>query len=129
MAFMMTESPAKWTLNAALFNISQNLVEKPNFLMGLARKYAEMMNLSRAIPRPDLASCGYCLAETGEAYLLYVPGGEQVEVELGDGQGEWLLEWVHPQEGWITSSRLKQEGSMMTFDNPYVEGALLHVKK
>jgi len=126
---MMTESPAKWTLNAALFNISQNLVEKPNFLMGLARKYAEMMNLSRAIPRPDLASCGYCLAETGEDYLLYVPGGEQVEVELGDGQGEWLLEWVHPQEGWQITSRVKQEGSRMAFDNPYVEAALLHMKK
>jgi len=35
-AFMVTESPARWTLNVALFNISQNLVVKPNFLMGLS---------------------------------------------------------------------------------------------
>ena len=35
--------------------------------------YANRMNLSSMRPRGDLASSGYCLANPGEEYLIYVP--------------------------------------------------------
>ena len=41
--------------------------------MGITLTYANRMNLSTMRPRGDLASSGYCLANPGEEYLVYVP--------------------------------------------------------
>lgn len=47
--------------------------------MGHTRRYAERMNLAKATPQPALASTGYCLADPKAEYLVYVPGGGEVD--------------------------------------------------
>ena len=41
--------------------------------MGLTLACTDRMDLSAMRPRGDLASSGYCLANPGEEYLVYVP--------------------------------------------------------
>ncbi len=41
--------------------------------MGMTLAYASRMDLSSVRPRADLASSGYCLANPGKEYLVYVP--------------------------------------------------------
>src|SRR5262249_31928874 len=64
--------------------------------MGQTRRYAERVNLAAMMPRPDLASSKYCLANPGTAYLMYLPAGGSVTVDLSSAQGEWTVEWSDP---------------------------------
>ena len=41
--------------------------------MGHTLAYANRMNLATMTPRDNLASSGYCLANPGEEYLIYLP--------------------------------------------------------
>ncbi len=50
--------------------------------MGHARRLAERINLAAMTPSRDLASTGYCLADPGKEYLVYVPEGGEVAVDL-----------------------------------------------
>ena len=66
--------------------------------MGYARYFAERLDLSAALPRSDLASSRFCLAQYGQEYLVYVPAGEGVTVDLGE-DGTFTAEWLDPEEG------------------------------
>ncbi|NUQ01292.1 MAG: hypothetical protein HUU35_15710, partial [Armatimonadetes bacterium] len=48
--------------------------------MGAARRVAQQLNMAAMAPHGELASSGYCLAEPGRAYLVYLPGGGEVTV-------------------------------------------------
>jgi hypothetical protein len=67
--------------------------------MGDTRRYAERMDLAAMAPRPDLASTGYCLAHPGHEYLIYLPQGGSVTVNLCDAPGEYAVEWFLPALG------------------------------
>jgi hypothetical protein len=55
--------------------------------MGQTRRLAERINLAAMTPRDDLASTGYCLAHPGEEYLVYLPNGGEVTVDLSASPG------------------------------------------
>ncbi|MBN2452600.1 MAG: DUF4038 domain-containing protein [Lentisphaeria bacterium] len=67
--------------------------------LGYTRRFAERLDLRRTEPRGDLASSGYCLAAAGEWYLVYVPGGGDVTVDLSEAPGPWRAEWFEPGMG------------------------------
>src|SRR5687767_3959881 len=53
--------------------------------MGYTAAYAARVDLTSAVPRGDLCSSSYCLAQTDgfrPAFLVYVPNGEPVTVDL-----------------------------------------------
>src|SRR5262249_46173010 len=50
--------------------------------MGQTRTFAQRMDLIHMIPRDDLASTGYCLANPGRTYLAYLPTGGSVTLDL-----------------------------------------------
>jgi len=52
------------------------------------------MNLAAATPHNELASTKYCLAHSGEEYLVYLPEGDEVTVDLSSAPGEFA-KWVH----------------------------------
>jgi len=64
--------------------------------MGRARACAMRMDLAHAAPRSDLASSGFCLACAGSEYLVYLPDGGEVTVDLSDARGELAVEWARP---------------------------------
>jgi hypothetical protein len=64
--------------------------------LGVARHYAGLMNLNLAVPRPDLTSNRWCMADPGNSYLDYMPEGGTVTVDLRDAAGPYTLEWYIP---------------------------------
>lgn len=48
-------------------------------------------------PRQDLVSAGYCLAQEGQQYLVYLPLGGAVDVNI-DG-GPYAASWINAQDG------------------------------
>jgi hypothetical protein len=62
--------------------------------MGQARRWAGRIDLASARPLNELSSSGYCLADPGKEYLVYLPEGKEVTVNLGAGRFE--VEWFSP---------------------------------
>lgn len=67
--------------------------------MGAARRLAERVDLAGMQPRDDLASSRYCLANPGREYLVYLPDGGEVTVDLSTATGALRAEWTDPQSG------------------------------
>jgi len=69
--------------------------------MGYTRYFAERVNLAAMIPRPELASSRYCLAQYGREYLVYVPQEKEICIDLGEGGG-FSVVWLDTQTGMLT---------------------------
>ena len=72
--------------------------------MGHVRRYADRMDLNCAVPRSDLASSRFCLADVGSSYLVYLPDGGNVTVDLSGVESTLTTEWFNPLEGQVISS-------------------------
>jgi len=96
--------------------------------MGHTRRFAERMNLAAMTPRSDLASSGYCLAEPGKEYLVYLPGRGEVTVDLLATSGTLAVEWMHPVDGTIVSGDPIKGGDRCSFQNPFDSDTVLYLK-
>jgi hypothetical protein len=93
--------------------------------MGVTRKVAERVDLATMLPLPDIASTRYCLAEPGKQYIVYVPSGSEVTVNLTDAKGKFKAEWVHPIEGTTKSGGVVEGGALRTLKSPFEGDAVL----
>lgn len=101
--------------------------------MGYARRYADRMNLAAMTPQPALASSGFCLASTdpqsGE-FLVYVPQGSWVTVDLTGLAGSFAVEWFYPPTGEKTIGDPVAGGDRRAFNSPYGKTeVVLYLKK
>jgi hypothetical protein len=96
--------------------------------MGQTRRLAERMNLAAMTPSRDLASSGYCLANPGKEYLVYLPKGAAVTVDLTAASGTIMVQWVHPIEGTVTAGEPITGGTRHVFTSPLDGAAVLHLK-
>jgi hypothetical protein len=95
--------------------------------MGQTRRLAERVNLAAMTPRNELASSGYCLANPGKEYLVYLPDGGAVTVDLTPVADTLTVEWMHPVEGKITPGETTAGGAKRQFKAPFAGDALLYV--
>ena len=95
--------------------------------MGQTRKMADRMRLAEMTPRSDLASTGYCLANPGKEYLVYLPDGGAVTVDLSAAKGMLQVEWVHPVEGTVKAAAPVQGGGQCRFQTPFNGDTVLHL--
>jgi len=95
--------------------------------MGHARRCAERMDLAAMTPHNDLASTQYCLANPGQEYLVYLPDGGEVTVDLSAATGELAVEWMHPVEGTVTPGNAVTGGAKRDFRAPFGGDAVLRV--
>ncbi len=112
--FGMTPDPYWETMRAAL---------------GRARLYAEKIDLAAAIPRPDLATTGYCIAQPGREYLIYQPAADTTfSVELP--AGSYQFEWYDPTAGRVAGTgHLQSSAGAESFTAPFSGDAVLHLKR
>jgi hypothetical protein len=96
--------------------------------MGHTRRLAERINLARMTPHGELASSKYCLADPGSEYVVYLPSGGQVEVDLSAAKGQLSAEWIHPTEGTIQQGEAASGGAKRMFRAPFSGDAALHLK-
>jgi uncharacterized protein DUF6298/collagenase-like protein with putative collagen-binding domain len=97
--------------------------------MGRTRAYAERMDLAAAAPQDDLASTTFCLANPGHEYLVYLPEGGEVTVDLSAASGPFEVEWMHPVEGTITLSGTAGGGARRAFRAPFSGDAVLYLHR
>jgi hypothetical protein len=78
--------------------------------MGNSRRLAERVDLAAMRPHHELASTRYCLADPGSAYLIYLPDGGEVTVDLGAASGMLAVEWINPRTDVATDAGRVQGG-------------------
>ena len=127
-----TEEIAPWSF---VGGISKDQRDYPDWeptrrAMGDTRRYAEKMDLAAMTPHPELVSTRYCLANPGEEYLLYLPEGGLVTLDLCDAQGSFGVEWFLPQlSRTLPGAHPLQGGDYATMVAPYTGDAVLYLKR
>jgi hypothetical protein len=98
--------------------------------LGYILAYANRMYLAAMTPRPDLCSTGYCLANPaaqGAEYLVYLPSGGSVTVNLSAVPGTVLVEWLNPANGGTSGARATG-GASRSFTAPFSGDAVLYLR-
>jgi hypothetical protein len=96
--------------------------------MGDTRRYADTINLIAMIPRIDLASTRYALANPGSEYLVYQPGSGQLTVNLI--AGSYSYEWFNPKTGTtVENGAITASDGFTLFTPPFSGEAVLYLKR
>lgn len=93
--------------------------------MGVTRQVAERINLASMLPLPELTSSRYCLAEAGRQYVVFMPGGGEVTINLEDAKGEFRVKWIHLIEGTSYSGGRIKGGAQRTLNAPFSGDAVV----
>jgi len=96
--------------------------------MGLTRRYAVKMDLAHMIPLPSLASSRYCLANMGLEYLVYLPEGGDVTLDLRAAKGPLAVEWFYPQMNRTVSADPIAGGSFLSLYSHFKGESVLYLK-
>jgi hypothetical protein len=97
--------------------------------LGHIRGYATRLDLASMVPHNELASTAYCLANPEREYLVYLPEGDGVKVDLTHIEGLVTAEWMHPVRGTITPGGSVRAGSTLSFAVPFVGPAVLYIRR
>ncbi len=127
-----TEEIAPWSFTGG---ISKDWRDYPDWeptrrAMGDTRRYAQKMDLTAMTPRPELSSTRYCLANPGVEYLVYLPEGGNVTLDLCDAPGHFAVEWFLPQVNrTLPGARPLVGGDYGVTTAPYTGDAVLYLKR
>jgi len=86
--------------------------------MGHTRRLAQRVTLAAMAPHPESASTGYCLAHPGQEYIVYLPEGGEVTVDLSAASGPLAVEWIHAADGTHRAADDVAGGSQCSFISP-----------
>jgi hypothetical protein len=89
------------------------------------------------MPRDDLTSTSYALANPGQEYLAYNPSGGSFSVNLSDAaqSDSFSVEWFNPGSGaadlstGVSTGGTVAGGAMRTFSPPFPGGVVLYLVK
>lgn len=94
--------------------------------LGYTRKYAQRINLADMVPRNDLASSRYCLAQPGVAYLAYLPYGRSISVDLRAAKVPMKVEWFSPSTGETVDGGTIKGGAIKELTSPFMGRFTVH---
>jgi hypothetical protein len=127
-----TEEIAPWTFTGG---ISKDQRDYPDWeptrrAMGATHSYAQKMDLARMVPHPELASSHYCLANPGREYLVYLPEGGTLTLNLSHGSGPFAAEWYLPRlDRTLPGARPLPGGDFVTTAAPFTGDAVLYLRQ
>ena len=96
--------------------------------MGYTLKYSQLVDLSSMSPSTELCSTGYCLINPGREYLVYLPDGGTVRVDLSAASGSFVASWFSPLTGRTTSGGTVSAGIPILFTSPIDGDAVLYLQ-
>ena len=73
--------------------------ERVHVAIGQARAYSQLLDLSTMFPSTTLCSKGFCLGSRGLDYLVYLPSGGPVSIDLSATTANFLTAWFDPATG------------------------------
>lgn len=111
------------------FSISEADMEGTRKAMGLTLSLSRKMNLAKMIPHNELASSRYCLANPGTEYLVYLPNGGEVTVDLTASSASFEVEWIHPVDGTTTPAKEVRGGDKQTLKAPLSGDIVMYVRR
>jgi hypothetical protein len=85
------------------------------------------MNLASALPHDELASSGFCLADPGKQYLIFLPQGGEVTVDLSAAGKVVNAEWLHVSDGSVSTATGVQGGPKRAVKSPFIDAAVLYL--
>jgi hypothetical protein len=97
--------------------------------MGETRLLAGRINLAAMTPHDDLASSGYCLADPGKEYVVYLPAGGAATVDVSAAVGKLAVEWVPPGGGRPQAGAAVAGGGKRALRAPFAGDAVLYLRK
>jgi Putative collagen-binding domain of a collagenase len=97
--------------------------------LGETRRWAERVNLAAMTPQNDLASTKFCLANPGFEYLVYLPQGGTVTVDLSHAHGDFAVEWQNAATGKATKAGTVSGGARRQLKSPFAGDALLYLAR
>lgn len=113
--------------NSVLGGSASKRWESIRVSMGVTRQLAQRINLAAMTPRGDLASTNYCLANPGQEYVIYLPEGGEVTVDLSAKNGPVAVEWINPQTGDKRDGGKAHGGAKRTFLAPFKGNAVIYL--
>jgi len=93
--------------------------------MGYCLVFAQDFNLALATPHGELSSSGYALAQPGEEYVVWVPDGDPVDVDLTAVTGDIEPTWLDIYTGELRPEARVDGGQMSTFYSPFADHSVL----
>jgi len=95
--------------------------------LGYTLRVARMVNLAAMTPQNRLATTGYCLASRGPKaeYLVYLPTGGEVTVDLTGTPGPLETRWLNPADGTWQTAPPTSGGGRTGFQPPFGKEAVL----
>jgi hypothetical protein len=97
--------------------------------MGYTLRYAQRMDLASMTPRRKLASTGYCLANPGYEYLVFLPDTNEVGMIFEETNQRYNLEWFEPCSGTIQDGGQINCGGVCRLTSPFEKDAVLYIRK
>ncbi|QDT55893.1 hypothetical protein Pan44_39410 [Caulifigura coniformis] len=96
--------------------------------LGQLRQGSLRLNLNKAVPHGELASTGYCLASpsSGE-YIVYVPAGRDVSIDLTRAPKRLVATWIDPIEGLKNLQQPVEGGRTLPLTAPFDGPAVLQI--
>jgi len=83
--------------------------------------FAEMNNADALVGNPAHDNTRYCLAQAGQVYLVYLPTGGTVDLDLTDARGSFGVEWFNPRSGGALAAGSRptvKAGAKVSLGNP-----------
>ncbi|NND32516.1 MAG: hypothetical protein HKN76_07990 [Saprospiraceae bacterium] len=97
--------------------------------LGQIQQFAQRIDLAGTLPDSSLASSGYCLANVGKEYLIYLADTNQVTVDLSRTKGSIQVEWFNPSTAETVYDEEREAGSSQNFRSPFAEkGVVLFIQ-
>lgn len=106
--------------------------EPARLAMGDTRRYAERMNLIAMVPRGDLASTAYALANPGKEYLILQPAESADPFTVTLAAGTYTVEWfnIMSRETREAPPTTAQRDGSVSFTSPFGAGpAVLYLRQ
>ncbi len=86
--------------------------------------FEDMQNADGLIGNTKQDNSKYCLAKTGEIYLIYLPQGGTTEIDLSATDGNFTVQWFNPRRGAPLkdgSTKIIQGGARASIGQPVDE--------
>lgn len=102
--------------------------------MGYTLTLAKRIDLAAMIPHTEIASSGFCLANEGEEYLVYLPADDEgsvektVSVNLSAASAALAVEWFNPRTAETILAGTTRGGTIKEFTVPFPGDAVLYVR-
>jgi hypothetical protein len=106
--------------------------EPARWAMGDTRRFAERMDLMHMVPRGELSSTGYALANPGREYLVLLPADSREPIEVELEPGNYAIEWhnIAKRETRHDEAKTVSSRSKVSFYSPFTPRgpAVLYIK-